>query len=84
LRRNYLYTVYTRAKKYKKTFSLSVQDRLWPRPYMEIKTALAFLLDTFLFGIMSTYATVTVHVDLFYATQFLTKTARTKIKMIAL
>lgn len=61
-----------------------MQDRFWSRPYMEIKTALAFLLDTFLFRIMPTYATVTVHVDLFYATQFLTKTARTKIKMIAL
>lgn len=60
-----------------------MQDRFWSRPYMEIKTALAFLLDTFLFGIMSTYTTVTVYVDLFYATQFLTKTARTKIKMIA-
>ena len=61
-----------------------MQDRFWSRPYMEIKTALAFLLDTFLFCIMSTYTTVTVHVDFFYATQFLTKTARTKIKMIAL
>ena len=39
---------------------------------MEIKAALAFLLDAFLFGIMTTYATVTVHVDSLYATQFLT------------
>lgn len=61
-----------------------MQDRLWSRPYMEIKTAPAFLLDAFLFGIMSTYTAITVHLDFFYATQFLTKTARTKIKMIAL
>ena len=61
-----------------------MQDRFWPRPYMKIKTALAFLLDAFLFGVMPTNATVTVHADFFYATQFLTKTARTKIKMIAL
>ena len=48
---------------------------------MKVKTAFAFLLDAFLFRIMVTYATVTVHVDFFYATQFLTKTARTGIKM---
>jgi hypothetical protein len=51
---------------------------------MEIKTALAFLLDTFLLCIMTTYATVTVHVDSFYATQFLIILMQTKIKMIAL
>jgi hypothetical protein len=51
---------------------------------MEVKTALAFFLDTFLFGIMSTYATITVHMDSFYATQFLTILVQTKIKMIAL
>lgn len=51
---------------------------------MEVKTALAFLLDTFLLGIMSAYATVTVHMDSFYATQFLTILVQTKIKMIAL
>jgi hypothetical protein len=61
-----------------------MQDRFWSRPYMEIKTAFAFLLDTFLFGIMPTYATVTVHVDLFYATQFLIILYSIKIKMIAL
>jgi len=51
---------------------------------MEIKTALTFLLDTFLFRIMSTYATITVHVDFFYATQFLIILYSIKIKMIAL
>ena len=56
----------------------------WSRPYMEVKTTFAFLLDTFLFCIMSTYATVTVHVDSFYAAQFLTILTQTKIKMIAL
>jgi len=61
-----------------------LQDRFWSRPYMEIKTALAFLLDTFLFRIMSTYATITVHVDFFYATQFLIILYSIKIKMIAL
>ena len=57
---------------------------LGSRPYMEVKTALAFLLDAFLFCIMSTYTTVTVHMDSFYATQFLTILMQTKIKMIAL
>jgi len=50
---------------------------------MEIKTALAFFLDTFLLCKMTTYATVTVHVDSFYATQFLTILVKTSIKMIA-
>ena len=50
---------------------------------MEVKTALAFLFYTFFFCIMPTYATVTVHVDFFYATQFLTIIVRAKIKMIA-
>jgi hypothetical protein len=56
---------------------------LGSRPYMEIKAALAFLLDTFLFCIMTAYATITVHVDSFYATQFLTISVQTRIKMIA-
>jgi len=56
----------------------------WSRPYMKIKTALAFFLDALLFCIMSTYTTVTVHMDSFYATQFLTILIQTKIKMIAL
>ncbi|SMH71472.1 exported protein of unknown function [Candidatus Nitrosotalea okcheonensis] len=51
---------------------------------MEIKTAFAFLLDTFLLCVMSTYATVTVYMDSFYTTQFLTILVQTKIKMIAL
>ena len=50
---------------------------------MEVKTALAFLFYAFLFCIMPTYATVTVHVDFFYATQFLTIIVLTEIKMIA-
>lgn len=55
----------------------------WSRPYMEVKAALAFLLDAFLFCIMTAYATVTVHMDSLYATQFLTISVQTSIKMIA-
>ncbi len=50
---------------------------------MEVKTAPTFFFYAFLFQIMPTNATVAVHLDFLYATQFPTILIQTKIKMIA-
>ncbi len=80
------YIVHTRLKNTKKISSSFIIHQSWivSRPYMEVKTALAFFFDTFLFQIMPTNATVAVHLDFLYATQFPTILIQTKIKMIAL
>lgn len=44
--------------------------RFWSRPYMEVKTALAFLFYALLFCMMSTDATVTMHLYSFYTAHF--------------
>ncbi|MHB8545792.1 MAG: hypothetical protein ACYDAJ_03405 [Nitrosotalea sp.] len=47
---------------------------------MKVKTALAFFFDTFLFQIMPTNATIAVHLDFLYATQFSTILLQAKVK----
>ncbi len=77
----YSYIVGTRVhgtKKFLVSFCMKIGS--WSRPYMKVKTAFTFLFNTFLFRIMSTNATVAVHLDLLYATQFPTTLVKVDIK----